>query len=192
MRRLPLLGLLSVAFLFLGGFGANWVKEARVGLVPPSLPIKPAALTLAAPSGFSLPDDLGRDLGEEIRCLALNIYFEARSEPLLGQLAVAKVTMNRVAHKAFPGTICDVVRQGGSETLHRCQFSWYCNGKENRPRNRVAWRRAQEVAYRVLFGGAPDPTHGALWYHADYVKPGWADAMTRTRKIGRHIYYVSG
>ncbi|SCA57767.1 hypothetical protein MTBPR1_70039 [Candidatus Terasakiella magnetica] len=125
----------------------------------------------------------------ELRCLALNIYWEARSEPLNGKLAVAGVTMNRVAHKKFPHTICGVVKHSRSARLHRCQFSWYCDGKKDIPRELTAWRDAQQVARLYLVGIYDDPTANALWYHADYVSPSWAGKMMRTAKIGRHIFY---
>ncbi len=132
---------------------------------------------------------LGEDLDREFECLALNIYWEARSEPSLGQFAVAAVTLNRVAAPAYPDNICAVVQQGGEQRLNRCQFSWWCDGKEDTPKNDAAWSAARSVAYTVLFFDPPDPTRGALWYHADYVKPSWAKALSRVTKIGRHIYY---
>ncbi|WP_135075814.1 cell wall hydrolase [Terasakiella sp. SH-1] len=125
----------------------------------------------------------------ELRCLALNIYWESRSESLNGQLAVAGVTMNRVANKKFPDTICGVVKHSRSARLHRCQFSWYCDGKTDTPKELEAWRNAQQVARLYLAGIYTDPTSNALWYHADYVNPSWAHKMTRTAKIGRHIFY---
>lgn len=121
--------------------------------------------------------------------MALNIYHEARSEPVVGQVGVAMVTLNRVADDAFPSTVCGVVKQGGYKRSKRCQFSWYCDGKSDKPANAKAWRRALAVAYRALFHGFTDPTRGALWYHADYVSPRWARFMQRTTQIGRHLYY---
>ncbi|WP_417789314.1 cell wall hydrolase [Terasakiella pusilla] len=126
----------------------------------------------------------------ETRCLALNIYWEARSEPLEGQLAVAGVTMNRVADSRFPDTICDVVQESKSRyRLHRCQFSWWCDGKKDDPLELTAWRSAQQVARLYLAGIYTDPTSQAKWYHADYVNPVWADRLNRTTQIGRHIFY---
>lgn len=126
---------------------------------------------------------------QEFRCLALNIYFEARSEPLEGQLAVAGVTMNRVGDKRFPDSICAVVKQGNEARLHRCQFSWWCDGKDDIPNEAMAWHNAQQVARLFLSGVYQDPTEDALWYHADYVSPDWATRMSETRTIGRHIFY---
>lgn len=125
---------------------------------------------------------------EDLKCLALNIYHEARSEPLSGQIAVAKVTMNRVKSRSFPGSICAVVKQG-SQKLNRCQFSWWCDGKSDAPTERKAWQRSLEIGQRVLANEATDPTNGALYYHADYVKPRWARQFQRTAEIGRHLFY---
>lgn len=149
------------------------------------------AVTAPMPSRLFMPSKGGPHLGEELHCLALNIYWEARSESRTGQIGVAMVTLNRVADPFFPKTICEVVRQGGPTPKHQCQFSWYCDGKSDLPQHAAAWRRAQEVAYAVLFGGPRDPTRGALFYHADYVRPVWSRSMTKTIRIGRHIYYVS-
>ena len=122
------------------------------------------------------------------QCLALNVYWEARSESELGQKAVAAVTLNRVKSEAFPNDICSVVRQGG-ERRHRCQFSWWCDGKKDVPTDMTAWEEAVRIAQATLDESVQDPTHGALFYHATYVNPSWASRMTKTRKIGRHIFF---
>jgi spore germination cell wall hydrolase CwlJ-like protein len=129
-------------------------------------------------------------LDDEVTCLALNIYFEARSEPLEGMLAVGHVVMNRVAHRKFPDSVCGVIRQGGEVVRHRCQFSWWCDGRSDRPRNPVAWDAARLMAWFIYNGHTEDPTGGALWYHADYVAPYWRDAYHRGPRIGRHIFYL--
>jgi len=125
----------------------------------------------------------------EIECLALNIYFEARGEPEVGQLAVGHVVMNRVSSKRFPGTVCDVVQQGGALRRYRCQFSWWCDGRSDTPGNKRLWEKSAELALNVYWGRSADPTAGALWYHADYVKPYWREKFARGPKIGRHIFY---
>ncbi len=125
----------------------------------------------------------------EVRCLALNIYFEARSEPEAGKRAVGHVVMNRVSSKRFPGTVCDVVRQGGELRRYRCQFSWWCDGRSDKPLNTREWHKSSEIALAVYWGRTEDPTAGALWYHADYVKPSWRKEFERGPKIGRHIFY---
>lgn len=125
----------------------------------------------------------------EIECLALNIYFEARGESEVGQLAVGHVVMNRVASARFPSTVCDVIQQGGELRRYRCQFSWWCDGRSDKPRNKRLWEKSGELALKVYWGQTADPTEGALWYHADYVKPYWRKEFERGPKIGRHIFY---
>lgn len=145
---------------------------------------------LFASSAYNTAHDNDDARLEQLRCLALNIYWEARSESVDGQLAVGAVTLNRVKSPSFPGDVCSVVRQGGDVRRHRCQFSWWCDGKRDDPVNAVAWRRASTLARLISAGIAKDPTHGALWYHADYVTPGWAENKERVTKIGRHIFYA--
>ena len=150
------------------------------------------ALAFLGASLFALPAaaEPRIDITEEIACLALNIYFEARGEPDLGKIAVAHVVLNRVADRRFPTTVCDVVRQGGEEPLHRCQFSWWCDGRSDKPRNARSWKEVKAVAHRVYWGFSPDPTAGALWYHADSVSPSWGKVFDRGPKIGQHIFYL--
>ncbi|MBT5307716.1 MAG: cell wall hydrolase [Rhodospirillaceae bacterium] len=134
-------------------------------------------------------DSLSVDLTKEHHCLALNIYWEARSEPIQGQQAVAAVTLNRVRNSKFPDNICKVIKQGG-ERRNRCQFSWWCDGKNDKPKDMDAWANAQKVALTTLTSSQEDPTDGALFYHATYVKPDWGRSMTRTTKIGRHLFFT--
>ena len=129
-------------------------------------------------------------------CLALNTYHEAKNQSMVGQIAVAEVVMNRVADRRYPNTVCEVVKQGpkykGSDVpvRHRCQFSWYCDGKSDMPKNEKAWKKAQDYAYLVLYNRiAIDITEGATHYHATYVKPSWAKTKTRTTRIEKHIFY---
>ena len=119
-----------------------------------------------------------------LMCMALNIYFEARNQDWDGQLAVAHVVQNRVLDSRFPNTHCSVIKDGG-ERRHQCQFSWYCDGKSDAPRDVRAWRNAMQVARS--FWKYEDPTNGALFYHADYVQPSWAG--TNYNVIGAHKFY---
>lgn len=130
------------------------------------------------------------DIDEELRCLALNIYFEARGEPESGKFAVGHVVMNRVSSSRFPETVCNVVRQGMANKRYKCQFSWWCDGASDRPRDTAEWRRSLQLAYLIYVGRSKDPTGGALWYHADYVKPQWRKELKAKAKIGQHIFYV--
>lgn len=126
---------------------------------------------------------------KELECLALNVYFEARGEPVEGQEAVAHVVMNRAADPRFPSNICEVVQQGGKERID-CQFSWWCDHLDDRPTHMADWRLAQDIARRVYSGETPDPTGGAMWYHATYVKAYWRGGFKKGPVIGRHIFYL--
>jgi len=141
-------------------------------------------------TALSFPAEARASVTEDLNCLALNIYFEARSEPLDGKLAVGFVVLNRVADKRFPSKICDVVKQGGESRLHKCQFSWWCDGRSDKPHNPQAWKESRVVARLVYWGYAEDPTGGALWYHADYVRPIWRHDLVPGPVIGRHQFYL--
>ena len=122
-------------------------------------------------------------------CLALNVYHEARNDTEIGQYAVAHVVMNRVQHDRWPDDVCSVVKQGYHKGKHRCQFSWYCDGKSDKPQEDRAWALSQLVAADVLSGIVPDVTGGATHYHATYVKPYWASHLDKTVTLGSHIFY---
>ena len=133
---------------------------------------------------------------EQHHCLALNVYHEARSDSVLGQKAVGFVTLNRVHSSRYPDTICDVVYQAhldsnGNPIRNKCQFSWWCDGKSDRPENQQAWVIAQQVADEVMqsYGVVEDFTEGATMYHASYVDPFWSDSYDRTVRIDTHIFY---
>ena len=139
---------------------------------------------------------------KEIACLAVNIYHEARGESSEGQLAVAFVTLNRVESEAYPNTVCGVVYQGKHKPSwkdknklvpirHRCQFSWYCDGKPDIVLDFDTYEEIIELAISVWFGKVHDNTKGSLFYHADYVEPVWAQHMAMTTKIDSHIFYTS-
>ena len=124
---------------------------------------------------------------EDLECLAKNIYFEGRNQPWVGQVAIAQVTLNRVKSLTFPNTICEVVRQKKRQI---CQFSWYCDGKSDQPKNIKDYNKATEVAIQVYSRTIPDVTEGSLWYHATYIRrPFWAYSMKEMVKINEHIFY---
>jgi spore germination cell wall hydrolase CwlJ-like protein len=122
--------------------------------------------------------------------MALNIYREAGNEPIEGRIAVAQVTLNRVAHPDFPNTICGVVYQK-NKVMERvvCQFSWYCDSSHrNRPINQESYKESMEVAKKVMLENFRlTSLSDALYYHADYVNPRWK--LERIEKIGAHIFY---
>ncbi len=129
----------------------------------------------------------------DINCLALNIYFEARSESHEGQLAVGYVTMNRVVSRRFPNSVCAVVWQPR-------QFSWTHDGKSDKPRDTRAWKKAKAIAQHIysnyhrfmdISKGATDITKGALHYYAPKMaNPVWAKEMITVAQIGGHVFLV--
>lgn len=123
-------------------------------------------------------------------CLAMALYYEARGEGPDGMLAVAEVIINRVQHPDFPGTVCDVVKEDRGPEAHDCQFSFYCDGRGENPRDLVAWSTARDIADMALDGDVLG--HGATYYHATSVHPFWADIFTPVGKIGDHIFYSDG
>lgn len=131
----------------------------------------------------------GVDVKGELECLALTIYFEARGESDEGKLAVGHVVMNRAQHPLFPRGVCEVVRQGGDKLRNHCQFSWWCDGRSDRPRDHQAWTKSRALAGSIYWDYSRDPTGGALWYHADYARPSWRRGLAPGPKIGRHLFY---
>tara|TARA_R110000787_G_C13338702_1_gene438013 strand:- start:486 stop:1016 length:531 start_codon:yes stop_codon:yes gene_type:complete len=141
-------------------------------------------------------------LYNEAQCLALNMYHEARNQGTVGVVAVSSVVLNRVSDSRFPNTICEVVLDGptrpswkgtGEEfpVRHRCQFSWYCDGKSDTPKDSEIYERyillASNILDNILY--FIDVTDGATFYHADYVTPAWSKTKTKTVEIEDHIFY---
>ena len=125
----------------------------------------------------------------EMRCLATAIYFEARSEPIKGQLAVAQVIMNRVRSRYYADTVCGVVYEG-AHRRNSCQFSFACDGLADKPKDKKRWVIAEKLSTKV--------TSGKIWltdigyashYHANYVRPKWRRHMKKIKQIGVHIFY---
>jgi len=127
----------------------------------------------------------------QLACLAKNIYHEAGSEPFEGKVAVAQVTLNRAnSDGKFPGDICNVIYQKNlfyDKVL--CQFSWVCDRDvQFKPKHQAVYDESMEVAKKVLLEGFRLPSlTSALYFHADYINPGWK--RERVAKIGRHIFY---
>jgi len=125
----------------------------------------------------------------ELRCMATAIYFEARDEPLKGQIAVAQVIMNRIRSPFYPKTICGVVYQG-ERNRHGCQFSFTCTGKHNSVREKPEWATAVKLAKQVIAGEVwLDDVGYATHYHATYVHPPWRHELDKICQIGGHIFY---
>ncbi len=126
--------------------------------------------------------------GRGLECLTAAVYYEARSEPADGQRAVAQVVLNRVRHRAFPGSICGVVFQG-SQRRTGCQFSFTCDGAMRRPRDASAWARAQAIAEAALAGQVYAPVGLATHFHTTAIRPWWAASMRHAITVGSHIFY---
>ena len=129
---------------------------------------------------------LGKDQSDiqaddaSVMCMAKNIYYEAGGESLIGKLAVAKVTLNRVANPKFPDTVCDVVYQ-------KHQFSWTLNHKR-KIRNLAAWQESLNLARDAMYNGLPElESFEALYFHNKQVNPKWG--LKRVATIGNHIFY---
>ncbi len=175
---------------------AEETSSTREALDAPNL--KPARATADLVSGGASTDDLmawrfhdavsARANASELTCLAQAIYYEARSEPRVGRLAVADVVLNRVDNRLYPDTICGVVFQG-QERATGCQFSFTCDGSMDRPINKRLWKESELIATAVMSGMRLPITRQATHYHADYVHPYWADKLTPTAVVGRHKFY---
>ena len=125
----------------------------------------------------------GAPLTDEANCIAVAVYHEARGESLEGQLAVAKVIMNRAASGKYPGSWCGVVKQPW-------QFSFVRNGRfPYVDRTSDQWRKALGVTRLSVANAVQSVPSSCLWYHADYVAPSWGRNLTRVDKIGAHIFY---
>tara|TARA_R110000751_G_scaffold2018_18_gene10391 strand:+ start:187545 stop:188684 length:1140 start_codon:yes stop_codon:yes gene_type:complete len=130
----------------------------------------------------------GLDKARALQCLSMAVYYEAASESYAGQQAVAQVVLNRVAHPAYPASICGVVFQG-SERTTGCQFSFTCDGSLRRTPARQAWAVAQSVALGALAGEVYQPIGLATHYHTNYVNPYWAASLDFIGAIGAHRFY---
>jgi spore germination cell wall hydrolase CwlJ-like protein len=148
----------------------------------------------------NVAENLNQQDFRQIRCLAVNSYFEARGEGEKGMAAVDNVVLNRVKNGVYPDGACQVVYETkkdnkGKPLKDQCQFSWFCDGKEHEITDEVIWNEAYNIAYNEYVYAAimPDVTDGATYYHADYVNPDngvWKDGfLNETAKIGRHIFF---
>ena len=133
---------------------------------------------------------------DEKSCLTEAIYFEARSESFIAQLAVANVILERTKNDRYPDTICEVVHEGKyfkeHPVRHQCQFSYWCDGKPESIANTEAYKTALSVAELAMHGVLVEHTLGATHYHATYVTPKWSfnNNFTELGQVGRHIFYV--
>ena len=140
---------------------------------------------------LSVPDQF--NLNEEELCLVQAIYFEARGESFIGQLAVGSGILQRLESKSFPDTICGVVQSGkywkGNPIKNKCAFSYWCDGKTEKMYNYNSYDEAVNAANLVLGGASIALLNQATHYHAFYVQPSWSTTMKRIIRIGKHIFY---
>jgi len=180
-RRIPLLTgwWTDVRFFWHTRNKAPWIAALIVGMV---------VTTIGALSYWL---ESNRAEAQELTCLALNVYYEARGEPLAGKYAVAEVTMNRVISQRYPETVCEVVYEKKWDRLRKRYvgaFSWTEFDVVPHPEGEQ-WLRAREVAEAVYFGRQPPALNGALHYHATYIRPRWARGQQPIARIGGHVFY---
>lgn len=131
---------------------------------------------------------------QEMQCLAMNIYHEARGEPMAGKIAIGIVTMNRVHSPNFPNNVCQVVYQrtwSRQANAYVGEFSWTQDTNTDVPKEDRAWLEALYIAKRVYAGEIViNPVSNALYYHATYIKPYWAKKKKRLSQVGNHVFYL--
>jgi spore germination cell wall hydrolase CwlJ-like protein len=152
-----------------------------------SMPFAAEISPAAAP--FFIAGTPQLDAARAQHCLSLAVYYEAGSEPILGQYGVAQVVLNRVRHPAWPHSVCGVVFQG-SERRTGCQFTFTCDGALSRKPTGRAWQVAQGVASASLNGFVMPEVGHATHYHTDWVAPYWAPTLRKLKQIGTHIFYT--
>jgi spore germination cell wall hydrolase CwlJ-like protein len=143
----------------------------------PAEPVRPFFLKASA-----------SDRSQALKCLTQAVYYEAATEPLKGQQAVAQTVINRLRHPGYPKSICGVVFEGAMRSTG-CQFSFTCDGSLARAPEPTLWKRAQGVAKAALNGFVAKDVGTATHYHADYVSPYWAPTLLKIAQVGAHIFY---
>lgn len=150
--------------------------------------------TLAILLSSSLAYATTCDKEDQIHALALNMYHEARGEGSDAMQMVGEVTLNRADNKLFPSNVCEVVYQSkvdksGNPIRGKCQFSWYCDGKSDMPRDRVMWYYSVRIATGLVEGTADIIGTNATHYHAKHVRPYWSKHYTKVGYYGGHVFY---
>lgn len=165
----------------------RWVVSNKSGLTIVSV----ATIVVVTFSGLFAFYLSAKEQRRDVVCLALNVYHEARGEPLSGQFAVAEVTLNRVASRNYPNSVCEVVYQQNWDPERKrmiSMFSW--TGSDGDPVIKPeAWERALQVAELAYSEEYTPKLQGALFFHANYVRPRWARTKQPKARIGSHIFY---
>jgi spore germination cell wall hydrolase CwlJ-like protein len=147
-----------------------------------------SALPNPAARPFMLKVANEADRTRAIECLTSAIYYEAASEAIEGQRAVAQVVLNRLRHPAYPNTVCGVVFQG-AERATGCQFTFTCDGALARTPHAGLWRQARQIAEAALAGAVYKPVGWATHYHTNWVVPYWSSSLVKAAIVGTHIFY---
>ena len=172
---------------------ASAALGASISYRPSTDKMAAPVVVAAAPTVPVLPADSPQSrLIAEHRCLSEVMYYEARGEGAGGQKAIAEVVFSRMRNGNYGQSICAVVYEGAKRA--GCQFSFACSGDMDRPKDMAAWRRAENLAARILTGEVrlANATGGATNFHAISVEPEWATTLQRTTQIGNHIFYRGG
>ena len=199
--------MVKIVRVFLALFATLWYTTSPLNSNAPMQLWEPPIIEQAAAPDYYKPleFDIVKYTPEDIVCLAKNIYFEAGVESTAGKLAVANVTINRTLRANYPDSICGVVHEGihrYNERMgkhvpvrNRCQFSWYCDGLLDEPREGRTWKSAQDLAKKVLVNhydkALIDITDGSTHYHANWMEtyPKWSKQKKVMASIDRHIFY---
>ncbi|WP_236177098.1 cell wall hydrolase [Pseudomonas qingdaonensis] len=155
-------------------------EQGREASVPSDQAITRSEVQAVDPKGEAALDDA-------ITCLARTLYWEAKGGEAADMQGVASVVMNRLGHEGFPGTVCEVVKQGIKERT--CQFSWWCDGRSDDVEEPVQYTVAKEIARKALNQQLTDRTDGAMYFHDRHVHPAWAKAYRKTAESSKFIFY---
>ena len=200
--------MVKIVRVFLALFATLWYTTSPINSNSTSqVWVTPVSKMTVETPDYYKPLDFNRVkyTAADAECLAKNIYFEAGVESTAGKLAVANVTINRTLNENYPNTICGVVQEGihyynAQKNEHfpvrdRCQFSWYCDGLLDDPREGRTWTSAKLLAEIVLENhydkALIDITDGATHYHANWMEtyPNWSKKKKVMASIDRHIFY---
>lgn len=173
---------LETGFMPVSRVEAQTINDGVAFSTEPLEPARPFLLRTAAGAEGLAQRERALD------CLAQAVYYEAASESLQGQRAVAQVVLNRMRHPAFPKSICGVVYQG-SERTTGCQFTFTCDGSLARQPSRGGWQLARRVALMALAGMVEPSVGTSTHYHANWVVPYWASSLDKVAVVGAHIFY---
>ncbi|MGV8917235.1 MAG: cell wall hydrolase [Pseudomonas sp.] len=155
-------------------------EKESVASAPKAPTITPTEVQAVDPKGTASLDDA-------IVCLSRTIFWEAKGGTDADMEGVANVVLNRLGHDGFPGTICEVVKQGADKKV--CQFSWWCDGHSDQVDEDDRYAAAKEIARKALNQQLKDRTAGAMYFHDRKAKPVWAKEYIRTAETEKFLFY---